>query len=113
MKAWIMGAALMALAAAPALAGTVDAFFANTVETTAQGATTKWHFNQDGTLKATLPDGTAATGAWAMKDGKFCVTVGAQPESCSPVMEGKGVGDSWEATNSAGQSFTVSIKAGR
>lgn len=101
------------LLAAPAFASTVNAFFGNTVETTMDGATTKWHFDADGKAQATLPDGTVAPGSWAMKDGKFCVTVGQAPESCTAVTEGKGVGDSWSATNSAGQSFTVAIKAGR
>jgi hypothetical protein len=101
------------LMAGPALADTVSNFYGNTVETTMDGATTKWHFDADGKTKATLPDGVVAPGAWVMKNGQFCVTVGANPESCTAVQDGKNVGDTWSATNSAGQSFTVTIKAGR
>ena len=107
-------AAALVLFAGQALANsTVNAFFGNTVETTAEGQTTKWHFDADGKAKAVGPDGSTGAGTWVLKDGKFCITMGQQPESCTPVTEGKKVGDTWTATNSAGQSFSVAIKAGR
>jgi hypothetical protein len=112
-KLLVVAVGVLGLMAAPALANTLEAFFANTVETTAAGATTKWRFNSDGTLSATLPDGANVTGTWVQKNGQFCVTVGQAPESCSPISDGKKVGDTWEATNAAGQTFSVTIKAGR
>jgi hypothetical protein len=106
-------AAATVMMASTAIADTVNAFYGNTVETVMDGATTKWHFDADGKVKATLPNGTVAPGSWAMKDGKFCVTVGQAAESCTAVSDGKNVGDTWTATNSAGQTFSVTIKAGR
>lgn len=115
MKKFVIAAVAAAtLFGAQALANTtVNAFYGNTVETTSNGQTTRWHFDADGKLKAFLPDGATAPGTWALKDSKFCITVGAQPESCTAVTDGKAVGDTWNATNSAGQSFSVTIKAGR
>jgi hypothetical protein len=98
---------------ASAMASTVNAFFDNTVETTTNGATTRWHFDADGKATAKFADGATAVGGWVVKNNQFCITVGDNPETCAPVTEGKGVGDTWSTTNSAGQSVLVTIKAGR
>lgn len=114
MKKFVIAAlAAATLCAGPALANPLEVFFANTVETTTDGQTTIWHFNADNTLSATLPNGAKITGAWAQKGGDFCVTVGSNPESCSPFAGSKAVGDTWTATNTAGQTYTATIKAGR
>lgn len=113
MRMILAAAAAMIAVATPVMANTVNAFFGNTVETTTNGATTKWHFDADGKATAKLANGETASGVWVMKNNQFCITVGSNPETCAPVTEGKGVGDTWMTTNSAGQSVSVTIKAGR
>jgi hypothetical protein len=124
MKRLMWAALAVAAFATPAWAGTMENTFANTVTVTdSTGATSSWHFNADGTytVKVAGPDGAPVEGAgkWVSKDGKICVTptaaegAPAEPESCSTYVDGKNVGDTWDITNDAGETFKVSITAGR
>ncbi|MBI1328943.1 MAG: hypothetical protein GC166_03455 [Alphaproteobacteria bacterium] len=117
-----------ALMAGPALADDLMAnTYANTVTTKnkANGAGGTLLFNQDGTYSGTTagPDGkpVSYTGKWSTKDdGKtLCLTVDAPPgggpapkPSCSP-LSAHNVGDSWNVTNDLGDSYDVSLSAGR
>jgi hypothetical protein len=83
----------------------------------ADGKETKLHYNKDGTLGVTQPDGTKGTGKWKLNGDKLCVTPDAGPtagkEQCSAFTAGKKVGDSWEQTLADGSKAQVSIVAGR
>jgi hypothetical protein len=82
-------------------------------------------FNSDGTYsaKGTTPDGKTVQypGKWVIKDnGKaICLTPTLPAEApnppattCSP-LESHHVGDSWTVTNDHGDTFAVSMMAGR
>lgn len=100
--------------------------YGNTVHTTnkATGVQGTLLFDQNNTYTAntTDKDGKPVTyqGTWALQDGgkTICLTPNipnANPPpqtTCSP-LEKHNVGDSWTVTNSAGDTFDVSITAGR
>lgn len=105
--------ASMAIAADDLMASRYD----NTVVVkAADGKETKLHYNKDGTLAVTQPDGTKGTAKWVVKDGKLCITADAGPtagkENCNPLAAHK-VGDAWEQTLADGSKVAVSIVAGR
>jgi hypothetical protein len=97
--------------------------YANTVTTKSAktGATGALMFNADGSYSAntTGPDGKplAYQGKWMLKDngGTICLAPTlpkAPPPSCSPLVK-HAVGDTWNVTNSEGETFAVSMTAGR
>lgn len=103
----------LALMCGVAAAGTTDAFLGNTVVTVVDGASTRWFFEGDGTYAIRTDDGQSGAGVWSVSNDVLCVTpAGGQP-LCAPMAPGKGVGDSWQTSNDAGQTFTISIVAGR
>ena len=123
----------MALASVLALAATAayaDDPMANTYANTitskdAKGVSASLLFDQDGsyTIKGASADGKPMTiqgNKWALKDdGKtICLTPAAPPSgpapatTCSP-LQTHAVGDSWNVTNDQGQTFNVSLTAGR
>ncbi len=118
-------AAAAVLVAAPALAGTMDSTYGNTVTVTnaKTGAVTTLLFEADGsyTAKGKNADGTDIMGGgkWVIKDGKYCSTPNAvegQPapkEECSEFVDGKNVGDKWTQKDADGEEITVEISAGR
>lgn len=100
--------------------------YGNTVTTKSEktGATGTLFFNDDMTYmaKAMGADGKPVSygGAWSLKDGgnTICLvpklppnTPGSAP-SCSPLQK-HAVGDSWSTTNDMGETFDVSLSAGR
>lgn len=116
MKRLALTALVFAALASPAHAKTtMDAILANTLTTQgADGATTRWHFNADGTFRMTAPNGQAGTGTYTSDASKFCVTPQGGQQACvAPAPEGKGVGDSWQTKDAGGNAVTVSIVAGR
>jgi hypothetical protein len=121
MKRILAGVAVALLSTSLAFAAAEDPMatrYDNTVTiTNAKGEVTKIHYNKDGTLAVTQPDGTKGTGKWAMKGDKLCVTPDAGPmagkEQCSAFQAGKKVGDSWEQTLADGSKVKVAIVAGR
>ena len=106
--------------------------YANTVNTTNKATSAKGTllFNQDGTYtgKTTGKDGKPVQypGHWTLKDGDaaICLTVDTPPNapadaaaqmpkpSCSPLQK-HNVGDNWTVTNDQGETFDVSLVAGR
>lgn len=120
----VLLAAVAVLIAGPALAGTMDNTYGNTVTVTnAKGEVSTLLFEKDGTYvaKGMNAEGKAVEGGgtWAIKDGKYCSTpkaVEGQPapaEACSEFVEGKNVGDKWEQKDANNETITVEIKAGR
>lgn len=100
--------------------------YGNTVTTKSEktGAAGKLMFNADGTYTAVATDEKGQPinygGSWTLKDGGATICLAPQlPEgtpgsapSCSPLVK-HAVGDSWTTTNSLGETFDVSIVAGR
>ncbi len=97
--------------------------YANTVTTKSQktGAAGTLLFNADGSYSAstTGPDGkpVAYQGKWSLKenDATICLSPtlpNPPPTSCSPIAT-HAVGESWTVTNDQGETFDVSITAGR
>jgi hypothetical protein len=114
-----------------ATAALADDPMANTYANTVTSTNTKTHetaslfFGADGsyTVKAATADGKAVgyMGKWMLKDGgaTICLTPTVPPNtpnaplpSCSPLQK-HAVGDSWNVTDDHGQTFAVSISAGR
>ena len=124
----------LALAGAFALATTAalaDDPMANTYANTVTSTSAKTHqtatllFAADGsyTVKAMSADGKPVgyAGKWVLKDGgaTICLTPTVPPNtpnalqpSCSPLQK-HAVGDSWSVTDDHGETFAVSISAGR
>ena len=121
MKRILAGVAIAVFSTSLAFAAAEDPMavrYENTVTVTnAKGEVTKLHYNKDGTVNVVLPDGTKATGKWALKDGKLCVTPDAGPtkgqEQCNAFDGTKKPGDSWELTAADGSKSKVAIVAGR
>ena len=97
--------------------------YANTVTTKSAktGQMGALFFNADGTYtaKATGPDGKPIQygGKWMLKDNGATICISPTlpdppPTSCSPVTT-HAVGDTWNVTNDQGETFAVSITAGR
>ena len=118
----LAGAFALATTAALAddpMAGT----YANTITTKSQktGMTGTLMFNADGSYNAntTGPDGKpfAYQGKWTLKDngGTICLAPtlpNPPPASCSPLTK-HNPGESWSVTNDQGETFDVSMTAGR
>ena len=100
--------------------------YGNTVTTKSAktGASGSLMFNADGTYgaSATGPDGKPVSyqGKWTLKDdgATICLapelpanTPGSAP-SCSPLQK-HAVGENWSVTNDQGETFAVSLTAGR
>jgi len=97
--------------------------YANTVTTKSQktGAAGMLLFNADGSYSASGPgpDGKTMSyqGKWMLKDGGATICLSPTlpnppPTSCSPLMK-HAVGESWSVTNDQGETFDVSLTAGR
>ena len=97
--------------------------YANTVTTKSakDGATGTLMFNADGSYnaKTTGPDGKpiAYQGKWTLKDGGATICLAPMlpkppPPSCSPLTK-HAVGETWSVTNDQGETFAVSMTAGR
>jgi hypothetical protein len=97
--------------------------YANTVTTKSAktGQTGTLLFNADGSYSASMtgPDGKPFSyqGKWTLKDngGSVCLAPtlpNPPPPSCSP-LKMHGVGETWSVTNDQGETFEVSMTAGR
>lgn len=107
---------LFALAGA-AFAGDLSGVFGNTVTITdANGAITSVLINEDKTYTVKTPDGAEVPGTWEVADGQACFNSadaeGNPVQTCSADIVGKGVGDSWTATDDNGEA-TVTVVEGR
>lgn len=111
-------AALVAIAAfavaAPAFADTIENGYGNTfVVTLDNGASARYHFNEDGTFAATGPDGSTSTGRYEAANGQLCFLGEGDQRQCAPLVSGKNVGDTWEQLDANGSPITVTLQAGR
>jgi hypothetical protein len=97
--------------------------YANTVTTKSAktGVSGTLLFNTDGSYSASTigSDGKpiAYQGKWTLKDNGATICLSPTlpnppPASCSP-LQTHAVGDSWSVTNDQGESFAVSLTAGR
>jgi hypothetical protein len=100
--------------------------YGNTVTTKSAktGVTGMLYFNQDMTYTAKAMDAKGQPvsygGAWSLKDGGNTICLapklppnspGAAP-SCSPLQKHT-VGDNWSVTNDQGETFNITLTAGR
>jgi uncharacterized low-complexity protein len=122
----LAGALAFAATAASTAMGADDPMantYANTVTTKSQktGQTGTLKFNADGSYGAdtTGPDGKpfAYKGKWTLKDNGATICLSptlpnAPPPSCTPLTK-HAVGESWSVTNEQGETFDVSMTAGR
>lgn len=72
--------------------------------------------NEDGTYSQKLPDGTTATGKWAIDGDKGCFTADNPAPDAKPycvATETHNVGDSWNLTAPDGTAEKATLKAGR
>ena len=121
-----LGCAFTLIATAALADDPMSNTYGNTVSTKSAktGATGTLMFNADGTYgaNATGADGKPVSyqGKWMLKDGgaTICLapqlppnTPGSAP-SCSPLQK-HAVGESWNVTNDQGETFAVSLTAGR
>lgn len=105
----------LALTTGVAFADTMENGYGNTfVVTATDGSVARYYFNQDGTFTATAPDGSPVAGAYTVADGRLCFTpTGAAEASCTNVVSGKNVGDTWEQLDTQGQPISITLQAGR
>lgn len=138
MRALLAAAALMAMnavaqaqnappAAAPAPANDVapgDPFaaeYGNTVVQTApSGAQILTHINEDRTWEQHLPDGSTRRGTYRWQDDHTVCFAQLDPPlpngegtGCNEVHTAHKVGESWTQKDSKGQTYTMTIVAGR
>lgn len=105
-------ALLVLCGAAPAAADTMSAAFGNTVTVAhPNGATERYYFEPDGSVRMVMPDGAEMSAQWEQRGEEVCLTMNGQ-ENCSPVPADKVAGDSW-ALETGGGTITVSIVEGR
>jgi len=115
MKRLIAIAAFLCLSSpGAAFADTMQNAVGNTlVVTTASGAVVRYRFNAAGSYAATLPDGSAGSGAWEVADGQICLTPAGGARGCTGYVADKNVGDTWTQAGVDGGQITVAIQAGQ
>lgn len=120
MKSFLLGAALVALAAgsAGAAADPLETLYKNTVVVTVPGyGDVLAYIDKDGAYRHRLPGGVVEKGNWTRDGDKICshITDPKPPPGSKPSCEGlvgKKVGDKW-STATPGGKYVYSIKAGR
>jgi hypothetical protein len=105
--AFALGFATIA-AADERMAGAFD----NTITVTNDQGTVHYHFNPDNTFHAQPEGGDAFSGSWHVQGDDICVNWG-EGDVCSPLQDNVDVGDTWQATNTLGQTYTATVTAGR
>lgn len=100
-------------AATPALAGTIENSFGNTITVTGpDGATARYYFDPDGSVVATYPNGHRLEGEWEVRGAQICLRAPEIEEECHALADDKNLGDEWSYETS-GQTYTFAIVAGR
>lgn len=113
----LFGAALVAASVVYAGAAfansTMDATYGNTVTVTyADGSEVHFYMNEDGSYSMATADGTL-NGTWAIDGENICLHPEGGEASCSPLVEGMGVGDSWTGEGADGSEIMLTITEGR
>lgn len=122
MKLLAMAAAAVVISAGVAHADPFAAAYGNTVTQTGPDGTKKiTYVNQDGTWEQHEADGSVMKGTFVWKDDHTaCFTVVSPPQSdpskatsCDDIKGTHAVGDTWTEKDDKGNSYTMSITAGR
>lgn len=115
----IIGAAALAtttIFAGAALANdTLDASFGNSVVVAAEDGTVlaTYYMHEGNTYEMATAEGTIG-GSWHLTDeGQICLTPTGGEEACSDLVDGMGVGDTWEGEGADGSAITLTIVEGR
>jgi putative methionine-R-sulfoxide reductase with GAF domain len=107
-----LGAALIA---GPAIAGTMDNTYENTIVVTyANGSQALYHFNADGTFTGVAPGGSTMAGNYTAEGDQLCLIPpsGAAPQ-CTTIATDKNVGETWTQNAADGSEISVELRAGR
>ncbi len=122
MRKILLGAAALLLSAGVAHADPFDVAYGNTVTTTGpDGAKRVTYVNPDKTWEQRMPDGSVFKGTYVWKDATTaCFTVTdpapADPSkatNCDKIDGDHKLGDTWSEKGEDGQTYTMTITAGR
>lgn len=107
MRVVALGAMVAALAlAGPVAADPMASFYGNSVKITyPNGQSATLHVKEGGAYDLMLPDGSKASGVWAMEGDQFCttrMTPAPAPKQCRPAMA-RNVGDKWDEDSPNGK----------
>jgi hypothetical protein len=109
-----LAVSLVALAASPVFADTMENAYGNTIVITYQsGASARYHFNADQTFTLIAPDGAQVRGSYEIAGDQICLTPAGGERACTQYVAGKSVGDSWTQVATDGSQITVTLQAGR
>jgi hypothetical protein len=116
-----LAGAFLAIAATAHADDVMANTYANTIHTknAANGLAGTLLFNADGTFTGSIVAADGKTypygGTWTVSNGNICLAPSAQNgpgPSCSPVTS-HNVGDTWTVQNTLGETYEVSLAAGR
>ena len=122
MKAFVLAAVAATLSAAVAHADPLASAYGNTVTVVGPDGKKQINYvNQDGTWQQQNSDGAVMKGTFVWKDAMTaCFTVTdpapkdpSQATGCQQIKGDHKVGDTWTETDPKGQTYTMSITAGR
>ena len=104
-----------ALVASPAVAGTIENTYGNTIVVSyANGSQAQYHFNADGTFTGIAPGGSHMAGRYTAEGDQLClIPPNGQAPRCTAVAAEKSVGDTWTQAGTDGSEITVRLDAGR
>jgi len=116
MKKFVAALAIgAALVASPAVAGTIENTYGNTIVVSyANGSQAQYHFNADGSFTGIAPGGSHMAGRYTAEGDQLCLIPpsGAAPQ-CTAIATDKNVGDTWSQTATDGSAINVELRAGR
>ena len=116
MKKFAVAIALgVAMIAAPAVAGTMDNSYGNTIVVTyPNGGQAFYYFNADGSFSGTAPGGSQMAGTYTVEGDQLClIPPSGQAPQCTAVAADKNVGDTWTQNGTDGSQITGELRAGR
>ena len=122
MKRILLASVALVLSVGAANADPFAAAYGNTVTNTSpDGKKSVTYVNADKTWEQHLPNGTVYKGTYAWKDDTHaCFTLtdpapkdASQATNCDEIKGDHKVGDTWTETGQDGQTYTMSITAGR
>jgi hypothetical protein len=116
MKKFVAALAIgAALIASPAVAGTMENTYGNTIVVTyPNGGTAQYHFNADGTFTGVAPGGSHMAGRYTAEGDQLClIPPSGQAPQCTQIQTDKNVGETWTQLGADGSQITVELRAGR
>ncbi|MES1197196.1 MAG: hypothetical protein ABUL55_01100 [Pseudomonadota bacterium] len=105
----------LGLFTAPAFADdAMQGAYGNTVVVTEpSGAVIRYYFEPDGTFTASAPNDVTLRGRYEVAGDQLCFLAPSGQRTCSPLVTGHALGETWTQTGTQGQDITVTLQAGR